>query len=571
MQWTKVKYALPIVGIILLSALFRFAYLDRIPSAISGDELLYVITAKSIWLTGHDMTGTWNPLSLLLFRYPPGEQQAELPYLLHLISSAPFPFALLLTKLPFALLSVGIVILLFAITQKLFGKTTAFFVGLVAAVNPWLVVMGRTGYEATPAMFFYLLSLYLLLRATGWKILWTIIPLILAFYSYIATKIIFIPFVAAGTCLAYHLHKKQYLKQYVVLCLLSVLVVAGFVILLKTSPSGSRIGDILLPNSPAIAQEVNAMRKASMQVGALSLVVNKYTVFGQVLLSKLFRVFSPTYLFVEGDQFFLPVRHSFFYAIDFFLLALGTIVLFAKKRLTAAVLLIFICIGTLPQLFHKNLGDFSIHLTLMFPFMVILIGAGIRETVQAASGRLRIAVLTVVLVLYGASVGNFAFMYFYQYPLIGSSDFPMRVLTKYLGFASQTNAPVTVYSNRGGDLFKKYLFYANALNRQTMPTISHIDTRSPFTFNTIRFTDCDTGIKTAASGMMIFDTTCGMHIEGSELSITKLLDGGKIYNIHNDAVCSRYSLNTYPQGIQISDFAVEQLSQKQFCETLITR
>jgi 4-amino-4-deoxy-L-arabinose transferase-like glycosyltransferase len=400
MQWTKVKQSIPIVGIILLSAVFRFVYLDRIPTAVSGDELLYAITAKSIYLTGHDITGTWNPLSVFLFRYPPNEQQAELPYFIHLLFSAPFPFSLFLAKLPFALLSVGIVLLLYGIAKKLFRKSVAVATGLIAAVNPWLVVMGRTGYESTPTTFFYLLAIWTLLSANSWGILWSLIPFMLAFYSYIGTKLIFIPFIILAVILTYRKQKQYAFRPYFILILSCIVFTAGYLILLKTSSTGSRISELLLPSSTAVAAQVNEIRKISIQSPLLPFLVNKYTAFFQIIFSKLFRIFSPTYLFLEGDQFFLPVRQSFFYYVDFLFMIWGALSLFNKKRKYFIILTGFILIGTLPHLLHVTMGDFSGHLALMFPFMVLLIGAGVADCIDHLRGRLRPIALGFISLIY---------------------------------------------------------------------------------------------------------------------------------------------------------------------------
>ena len=319
-----------LILILFTAGFLRFIYLDRIPSAISGDELLYVITAKSIFLTGHDITGKWNTLSAFVFRYPPNEQQAELPYFLHVPFSGPFPFSLFTAKLPFALLSVGIVLLLYAISKKLFGEPFGIAAGFIAAINPWLVVMGRTGYESTPATFFYLLALYILLKAGNWRILWSFIPLLLAFYSYIGTKLIFIPFVMLTTVFAYIHNKNKHLKPYIVLNLISIVFIIGFVYLLRTSPTGSRMSELFLPNSPVVAAQVNEIRKNSISSSSLTFMTNKYVVYTQIVWAKLFRIFSPSYLFTEGDQFFLPGRQSFFYAIDSIFLVIGLFSLFVK-------------------------------------------------------------------------------------------------------------------------------------------------------------------------------------------------------------------------------------------------
>lgn len=565
------KRYIPIGLIVCIAVFFRFVYLDKIPNAITGDELLYAITAKSVFLTGHDLTGTWNPLSAFIFRYPPNEQQAELPYFIHLFFSAPFPFSLFLAKLPFAILSVGIVILLYKIAQRLFGRNVGIATGLVAAMNPWLVVMGRTCYESTPATFFYLLALYMLITCKKWKLLFSVIPLTLAFYSYIGTKLIFVPFVFLAILLGFHIQKRQYIKQYVLIGTYSLLFVLGFFILLKTSPT-SRISELVLPNSPIIVSQVNDIRKNSVQFLMRPFMANRYTVYVQTLLSKLFRIFSPTYLFVEGDQFFLPGRQSFFYFIDALLLFIGSLYVFTKNRLYFITLCLFICIGTIPHIFHKTMGDFSGHLALMFPFIILFIGAGFAGFLQVKSKQIRRVVIIGIVCIYACNVASFCLVYFSQYPLMGYGDFHMRVLSRYLTIAKRTNVPITVYSNTSSDLFKKYLFYTDGMKKQTIDEIKKIGTKSGFTFNGIHFTSCDDKIQNAPpNSILIYDVMCGMQVSGPRLRISRLSDGGGIYEIFNDPVCGQYALNTYSQGITTNDFAVEKLSDERFCTVYINK
>ncbi len=571
MQRPTVRQYIPIIGIVLLSVIFRFVYVDRIPTAISGDELHYALTAKSIWLTGHDITGTWNPLSIFLFRYPPNEQQAELPYFLHLPFSGPFPFSLFLTKLPFALLSIGIVILLYDIARKLFGRTAGLITGLIAAVNPWFVVMGRTGYESTPATFFYILALWVLLSAKSWNILWSFIPLALAFYSYIGTKLIFIPFVILTVALTYRNGKHNSFKPYGVLILSCTVLTAGYLLLLKASPAGGRIAELLLPSSPVVASHVNEIRKSFIQSPLLSLFVNKYTVYTQILFTKLFRIFSPSYMFLEGDQFFLPARQSFFYYADFLFIILGALAVYCKKRTYFFILTGFILIGTLPHLLHVTQGDFSGHLTLIFPFLILMTGAGIAACIDTLKGKSRSIALGIAVLVYTLNIANFAFVYFFQYPLAGSADFPMRILARYLTLAKNKNIPITIYSTRNGDFFTKYLFYSNVMDRQTMTDIRRADTRLPFSFNGIHFTDCNAKKQAPQGEVSIYDATCNIKPAGVNTYISKLTDGGILYTIVNDPVCSRRELNAYPTGITVTDLSVERLPELRFCTVYISR
>lgn len=568
----KLRAAFPILAILLLAFIFRFAYLDRIPTAISGDELVYAITAKSIALTGHDISGTWNPLSVFLFRYPPDEQQAELPYFLHLAAGAHFPFSLLFAKLPFAVLSVGVVALLLLIATELFGPVTGIAAGFVAAINPWLVVMGRTGYESTPATFFYLAGLYAVLKLRSWKILWSLVPFVLAFYSYIATKVIFVPFILLAAFLSYGRQKTKKKAPYLLLCLISVLLVVVYVILLRTNPTGSRFSDLLLPSSAVIASQVDALRKDSLASVLVPFTVNKYTVYVQVLASKLFRIFSPEYLFTQGDQFFLPISQSFFYYIDSIFIVLGAFLLFSKKRAAAFMMFLFILIGTIPHVLHKNISDFSDHLALMFPFLVILIGIGMGEGVTTVSKQFRVVAVSVIGIVYTFSVIAFVNAYFFRYPITGSGDFPMRILASYIRLAKTGGHPITVYSTRNGDFLKKYLFYTDGMNSRTVSSLSRINTKLPFEFDGVHFTDCDAkAVSPAAGSVAVYDASCDVKLPGTNTHIARLSDGGILYTIAHDPLCDHASLNAYPTGITVADLAVEKLSPSAFCKTYISQ
>lgn len=539
MKWEKLKLHLPVIFILLFAAFLRFAHLNSIPNAITGDELHYAITAKSVFLTGKDISGTWSPLSAFFFRYPPGEQQAELPYVLHLVAGSAFPFSLFWAKLPFALLSVGIVLLLYGIAKELFGETTGIATGLVAAINPWLIVMGRTGYESTPATFFYLLGLYLMITR---RILWAFIPFMLGFYSYIGTKLIFVPFVCLAAFLAYKINKKS-AKQYVTLIALSLVFTAFFVFQLKTSPDPSRVREILLPNSSEVKSAVDEIRRISLASPILPFLVNKYAVYVQILVSKLYRIFSPSYLFIEGDQFFLPGRQSFFYYLDFLFLVIGSLVLYAKRKLAFWIVGLFILLGTFPHLFHKTSGDFSGHLTLMFPFLILLIGVGIAQ--------LRSFALGATILLYIASVASFITIYFFQIPLVGAGDFRMRVLSRYITLA---NTPIIVHSNTGEDFRMKHQFYSNQGNQP------------------VSFLPCDATVRNASvSSVLIYDTECNMTVEGPNVFISRLSDGGQLYKIFGDEVCGKYPLTGYASGVKMSDFTIEQLSEERFCMVYVHR
>ncbi len=234
----------PLIVIIVLAFLLRFIWLNEIPNAIGGDELTYVINAKSMFLTGTDISGTWNPLTGFIFKYPAYTlPQAELPYFL----LAPFVglmgFSLFSVRIIFVLLSVGSVYLVYLIAKALFNKNAGLASAFVMAVNPWSIYMGRTSYESTPAVFFYLLSFYMLLVLKSRKILLAIPVFFLAFYSYVGTKVSFLPFVLGVVFFSYFfVNKKKYLKEYSIVLISCFLLIIIFAFVVFTTKGQSRVG-----------------------------------------------------------------------------------------------------------------------------------------------------------------------------------------------------------------------------------------------------------------------------------------------------------------------------------------
>lgn len=544
------KY-LPMGLIVLVAFLLRFLYLDRIPNAIAGDELIYPLTAKSIVSTGTDISGGWHIWQALRFQYPPDQHQAELPYFIHLPLLSIFPLSLLTVHLPFAILSVGVVILLYAIACKLLGKRAGFFVGMVAAVNPWIVVMGRTGYETTISTFFYLLSLYLLITLSSWRLLWTIIPLILAFYSYIGTKTILVPFVLVSAVYAYFIHKKKNLKQYVLIVLFS-LAISGLFFLL-TRGSSMRMSNIYLPNNTQVAATVDAERRLSLSNPISGIFINKITIYGQTLINKLFRIFSPSYLFMEGDLFFPLQGHGFFYFIDLPFLILGLLVLFSAN-LPVFLLTVFLAlIGTIPHLIFFMNGDFSGHLSFFLPWLTFPIGYGLSTIGSIKKKWIRSGIFIFAGCTYFYSVCMFSYNYFIQHPLQNYGDFSLRILSNYIERAKK-NGTVTVYSNKNKDSRTKFYFYNNS-----------------FATDGIIFSDCPGESIVLSSKTHIFDNSCPVIPSQSHNAITLLRDGGEVFLIFNDLLCLSYDLQRFPNRLTLSDFTVEALTTDKFCETYISR
>ena len=567
---------LPLFLIISLAFLLRFIWLDKVPNAIGGDELTYVVNAKAMFMSGSDISGTWNPLTGFIFQYPAYTlPQAELPYFL----IAPFVglmgFSLFSVRIIFVLLSVLSVPLIYLIAKTLFNKNAGLLAAFVMSINPWSIYMGRTAYESTPAVFFYLLAFYMLLVFKSKKLLLSIPVLFLAFYSYVATKVSFLPFVILVILYSYFfVNKKKYLKEYSAVLIACFLLVIFFAFSVFTTTGQSRAGELINLSAPQISQEVDYVRKVSIQNPLTFIFENKLTIFLRIIVTKLFKSFSFDYLFVYGDQFYSILRHGFFYVLDALFSVLGFAYIFAKRKSTFFLLFFLLLAGVLPQLLYSaRVDNFSIHLTLVFGIFPIIIGVGIWETINLIKNKwyFRISFLTIG-VLYLFLVLNFLNIYFYQFPMRGYFDFHVRVLSKYAVLANSQGKEVTIYSPSAPDIFKKYLFYSNSYNKDAYLQVRKNYKSENFKFQNINFLGCDRTIDVIKKkNLIIYDFNCGSLVDNpSHLAIPRLSDGGQSYQIFNDNICSKYNLKRYPQGISINDFAIENLSIQRFCETFIT-
>jgi 4-amino-4-deoxy-L-arabinose transferase-like glycosyltransferase len=259
-----------IIFIVVISSVLRLTYLDRIPTAIGQDEIDYQLTSKSIAISGKDISGTISPIDILQFHYPPTDSpKAELPYFLNLPVMWITDFSLLSARITFALISIMTVVIFYFVSKYFFGKEIGMIAGLLFAINPWEIFIGRTSFEVIPALFFFLLFFYLFLIFDKWKLIMTIPIILCAFYSYVATKIILFPFLLSIIYYLYFVEKRTKNKyQYLLIILLTFGISALFYFSIH-SQGNSRIGDIFSPFSSNISNEVNELRKNTITTETL--------------------------------------------------------------------------------------------------------------------------------------------------------------------------------------------------------------------------------------------------------------------------------------------------------------
>ncbi len=574
----KIKF-LPLFAIISLSLVLRLSLLDRIPIGISDDELDYILNAKSIFLTGKDISQTWSPFSLTI---PPYENpKAELPYILIAPFIGALNFSLLAARFPYALSSVLLIIVLYLVGKRLFGEKQAFIIGLVAAINPWSIYFGRTSFDAPLAVFFFLLSFYILLIKKGWKIIFSFPFLFLGFYTYIGTKIIFIPFVIIAILFVWkYIYKKKYTFQYVIVLLLSLATIFYFFVSMRTATS-ARLSEISILNLGKTAQAVNEARKNTIENPLSNLFSNKLTLISQDSINKFLGFYSSQFLFSYGDSrsTFSIWNHGMFYYLDIIFLIIGFYGLYRKYKEVFFLFLSMLLITPLPSVLSNVGTSYPIRSSLAFPFLIIITGFGIWYFLDSQTiAKYKRTITLLLIIFYSLSVANFMYIYLFRNPVYNSEGFGFsnRVVSKYIKSAENNGQKVFVLTNKNSkiipSLFRQYLFYTNNYNSKSANLIAQNINNYQFRYDNVVFGSCPKKLEKNTVLIAERDFNCKtVDKTAKNLTIARLSDGGEIYKIFNDKICSKYNFRRYPENLSLSDFNVEDLPEKKFCVTFITK
>lgn len=573
------KYNIALIIIILLASILRFLYLDRIPTGISGDELNFILQAKSIFYSAQNISGTWSPLTLSTI--PGNFPQAELPSLLMAPFIGPLPLSLVYSKIPYVICSVGIIILIYLITKHLFNIQIAFATSLILTINPWSVFFGRTAYEAPLSLFFYLIAGYIILKSPGWLSFLSLIPLFLGFYTYMGSKLLLIPYVFFLTAYKFLFEKNWKNRMRIFLIFIIVIgLFLSFLLRLKSLPASQRLNELTTPNSAEIIDGVNYERKSTLLFPYTFIVSNKLTIYTRTLIEKYFKVFSTDFLFLygEGRGTFSLWFHGYFYYIDALFMLIGLIYLFNRYKKETILLLLLISIAPIATIASSSgTGFAALRSSLIFPLLSILVGGGVIGSLTIFKQQIfRIISFTLISAIYIVSLCNFANIYFLRNPIYNSDSYNLsaRILSKYLTEAKILNVPIIVLSESPTGQFNNYLFFTNSFTKDSMAEIRTIYRQPSFMFHSITYTNCKNMEKIPENATIIFESgnTC-IPSSGQLLSnrvIASLSDGGAIYKIYNDRLCEKYTLKRYPSQISLSDLNIEALDRKKFCETYIT-
>ncbi|MDP2633024.1 MAG: glycosyltransferase family 39 protein [Candidatus Curtissbacteria bacterium] len=298
-----------LIAIILLAGFLRFYQISSNPPGLYWDEVANGYDAYSILKTAHDHHGQFLPFFFESF----GDW--KLPGYIYLSIPSILVFGLneFAIRFPSALLGTLTVPILFLLVNKLTKNINlALLSSLFLAISPWHIQFSRAGFESTVGLFMAMSGTYLFLVGLqkGKSTLLTFSFLLLTFsmYTYHAYRI-FTPLIVIAIVVIFKSEIKKNLSKLAVGAICAI-VVSLPLLAFTFSPQGRlrATSQSVFQKEEFSKEDVNYNQKSKKPLRFMS----KYwyqsgAYYTYVATNAYFDHFSPTFLFVRGDQI---GRHS---------------------------------------------------------------------------------------------------------------------------------------------------------------------------------------------------------------------------------------------------------------------
>ncbi len=575
---------------IFVAALFiRLWQINAVPAGITHDELDYYLGGKFLGLTGSDFTGTWKWWTLSPMNHE--TITAELTPLFFVPAALLFPNSLFAAKLVPALFSAAIVLVMYGFLFVLSrgNRQVALIGSAIMALNPWSIMYGRTAYEVTISLFWYFLAITLYIspilmreskRTIMFRLSFSCLALFLGYFTYHGFKFL-VPFISLIEVVGYFLlrsHIREHIRHYWWYFLVPLLLsgsLLGFS-LWRSSSYGGRSSEISFINISRYTSFTEEQNRQSTTSPFHQYLQNNTTLFAKDALITYFDLFSVSRLFLSAkDGYTLNFPgHGYFYFIELGFVFMGVLQIIRRKSYWVCLLLALV--APIPSAIHVG-ASYAIRSQLLIIPMVALIAIGINYIFVYHSWR----TVSAVVLLYLLSFGYFAYVYIYQNGVRSADQYMLhfRIVSSFIKRSS--DAPSLVLTSQPYFLYRSYLFYTNGINQETARPLQQQFKQGLFgryEIGNLLITDDCKELDNTQDRMVIIDP---LHVTGCHdqqnrssllrnnlpyMQIESLSDNHAYFKIYNSSVCQNYDVNYIPSIKTLSDFSIEQLSDRDFCQ-----
>lgn len=482
LEYIKRKSFLLLLLILLIAGVLRIAFIGNVPYGFANDEVSYILSGYSIASTGgYDIAGKFLPLSVNL-----DSSLSPVPVYILSVFIKLFSLSPLVSRLPFALMGVGIVAFVYLIAKELFKKNEiAFLSALIISLSSWHILITRGVWDVVSAQFFYLAGMYIFLKKVEkGSVLWSLPLYLLGFFSYHGTKVFFVLF-AVLTILVFWKTLKKRRKEFFLFIggLVAIFAIFGFVM---AAQSVTRQTEIIFTNENAIkesSKQINFDRqKSNAPLVLRKLEDNKITFFAEKIAGKYLSAFSPNFLLLVGDiqpvyGYGIFFKGVIYYEDVLFLLAGFLYLLYPRlknkkegdvlsDRYGKGGLLIIgaLLVSPLPSAIGAG-NSYIIRSFMMVPFLSIIAGVGAYAIYSSLrkKGMKGKVLIAAAIFLYALFVTRFLYQYYYQFNTFGGEfwNSSSRELSEYINKNSSQYKNIFVVTSED-KVFFQYAFRSRA-------------------------------------------------------------------------------------------------------------
>lgn len=577
------KLLLPVAIFIFFGIITRFLWLEKIPVGITHDDADVILSAKSFFLLGKDISGTLFPTSLFI-NHTAGNISG-LPSFILAIFIGSFKLSLFTTHLVYVFVNL-ITLLFISLISYNFIKSSKIFLVIftVGLLNPWMFSYSRYPTEAPFALMFVAIACFFAFRKKPVNILISTFFFILSFYSYFGAKVVIPVLFPVIIFVRYFLSEKDFknTKIYLVSLTVFTLMVGGYFWIVLKSPTSTfnrrAVGEFVFSDMTPYQVRVDEIRRASINYPLKNIFVNKYILLAENVAGKYFGWFSQDFLFKGGDPeaVYRFDEHGLFYYLDIVLFTCGFIWLFKENKSNSRnvfglILLILILTAPIGSSISAVGNSYYFRSFLLIPAVLILLGFGFYYLLEISGlNKFTKLVFYLFLLIYVLSFANFISFYFFRYPVKNSDNefLGSRILSNYIKRSLiKTDKNITVFTIDPLNAYKLYLFYSNGIDKNTPIFFGNV---TDINFGRVYFTNnC---FYKHGGGVLIYDAKANCKIvDENPIIIENQKDAGSQHSIYADSLCGEEKLDAYRRDHRLSDYRVEGLDNTAFCNRWLFR
>jgi hypothetical protein len=570
-----------VFGLVVIAlVLVRMIFLGKFPGGMGYDELQVILSAKTYWRLGADVSLVKLPLSLIINKTEAG--LAGLPSLLLSPVVGWQTQSLIASRVPYVVLNLITLILFSLLVLKLTSdKRLASLVVVVGLINPWFFALSRYPTEAPFFLFFTALGLYLLFALKNTKVIVSLIPFLLSFFSYYGAKPILILFVPL-VLLVRSYYSKDIKWRFYLVYLVTFFMLIGVPHLFAGRFSTSstltyRIGrESILSTYGNLSSAVNDARRASILFPLKDAFLNKPAFFVRDLFKTYLGWSNPDFLFFGGDPraMYRFGDHGMFYVPDAFFAVIGIVWLIGSRNKNKKILLmvasLMFLVAPVPAVINKNGISYFFRALLLIPPLLILISAGVVGFYEYLRPKFSKIFPLLLAGLYLILFINFLVFFFFRYPIkeFANQGTDVRILSGYLVRSlARDGRVIRLITTSPVAAYYQFLFYSDQIEKAGFvltPVQGYYQIG-----NLIISQECTAPDKEST---LILDVrvNCKNISDERFVSIQNPSDAGVEYKIFNDRLCDYQTLSAFKSETLLSDFEIEDMNDSRFCERWIT-